>query len=222
MPIIEKTQKKLLFEEATKIGIVGSQLLQLPKILDGLLGVTDIGVRSYGLPLAPQYKAIPGQGIKVDKMSNYFVGLGRDVKTLKYSLDEIEDTVVLINLEVWARMQLLKNRANEGICFLPSYGIDQVVSPSLIKVENQTLPATSSFLGSSPSMAIDGLNTTNWRCLFFTNEFATATFKIAETVSKISAITIDPVGFGIKLIIELDSGAGFEEVVNSTIYNKSS
>ncbi len=63
--MIERVQKQVLFEEAARKGVVGSQLLQVPDILKRLIGVNDIGTRVYGGPLSPLYTAKEGQFIDV-------------------------------------------------------------------------------------------------------------------------------------------------------------
>ncbi len=262
--IIERTQKRVIFEEAARKGIVGSQLLQVPQIYDRLLGVTDIGVQRYGAPLTPVYNAKSGELIEIPRIANFFTGLARDIRVSDIALTEIENSLVLFNLEMWTRMQLLKNRSSdlskkasvektraslgatwvytesfnttnyidmqettawldtaEGIAFLPNSGPEKTIPPQAITIIEQGSPSNGNLLGSTPFHAFDGLDSTNWRCIFVSDDgsraYAVAQF---QKPTDITAMTIDPVGFGIDLLIETDSGDGFKEAVKAIIYSK--
>lgn len=260
--MIEKTQKQILFEEAARKGIQDSQLLQMPDILSKMLGVSDINTQKYGMPLAPLYTAKSGELVDVKKIGNFFTGIARDIKVSEVALTEIENELLLFNLEIWIRMQLLKNRslelskkarieklraalgstwvytetfsntrlldmfqttawidASEGIAFIPNSGDEKTVPMQEFSIVDGSVNSLLNYLGSNPKQAVDGLDSTNWRCLFLTQDWATATYKIAKA-SNITAVSVDPVGFGIELKIEVFSDNKFQEAVKAILYNK--
>jgi hypothetical protein len=260
--MIEKTQKQILFEEAAKKGIMDSQIQQIPDILRSIVGVSDINKQQYGMPLAPIYTAKSGEHIDISRLSNFFSGLLRDTKVSSVSLESIENDLLLFNLEIWTRMQLLKNKAqdiskkakveryrasfgatwiftetfsktdlidmqstnswldtSEGIAYIPNLGDEKSIPMSTISLMEYSIPETSSFLGSNPKFAFDGLDSTNWRCLFVTDEFTAATFSLASATS-ITSISIDPIGFGIDVIIETEINGKFEQAIRSIVYSK--
>lgn len=261
--MIEETQKQVIFEEASKRGIQGSNLFSIGEIYSNILGVRDIGVARYGGPLASAYLAVPGEDIKVDRLANFFTGHIRDLKVGDLALFKIENDLALFNLEMWSRIQLLKNRSNElakrarrerekafngstwsftdplsttafidmtnttawldsseGIAFIPSASEDRSIPPVDIKVLEVHKPEFCDFLGSNPKNAFDGLNITNWRCVFLQDkEYASAIVEIANP-SRLSAISLDPVGFGIDVIVDVYSENKWIEVVKSITYSK--
>lgn len=259
--MIERVQKQVIFEEAARKGVVGSQLLQIPDILKRLIGVNDIGVRVYGHPLAPIYFAKEGEFIDVERIAKFFSGLSRDVRVLDTSIGNLENDLLLFNLEIWSRMQLLKNKsmelskkarveksraslgavwvftesfnnlknvdmaqstawmdASEGIAFIPNSGNEKTVPVQSVTAMETVIPQGNNFLDSSPKHAIDGLDSTNWRCLFLVDEWVSTVYSF--TSSDLTAITIDPVGFGIELKVEAQVNNVYEEVIKSIIYSK--
>lgn len=261
--MIEKVQKQILFEEAARKGILNSQLLQIPDILKGMLGATDIGQQKYGNPLAPIYTAKEGELIEIPRIANFFTGLARDIKVTDESISNLEDDLLLFNLEMWTRMQLLKNRsqdlskkasiekiraslgatwvytetfsntrlidmqnttawidAAEGIAFIPNSGDEKTIPMQNISVTDSSIPDLGSFLNSNPKHAMDGLDSTNWRCLFVDpNTWAQATYELKQQ-SDLTAISIDPVGFGIEVKVEVETSVGFDEAIKAIIYSK--
>jgi len=261
--MIEKQQKVVLFNEAARKGIINSDLINIPNIYADLVGIRDIGVASYGSPLAPIYVAKAGADVKIDRMSKFITGLARDLQVSDLALTEIENSLNFLNLELWARMQILKNSANslkkaalterskleqraswsfvesftntylldmnnttawldtsEGIAFLPNVGEEKTILPTAIKIDSQTEPYLGGFLNSTPAMAFDGLEQTNWRCLFAlagTNASCTASFE--ETA--ISSVTLDPIGFGLEVTVEVYT-TDWETIVKRVLYNKTS
>ena len=109
--MIEKVQKQVIFEEAARKGIMNSQILQIPGILREIIGVADINKQQYGMPLAPTYTAKSGELIDIARISNFFTGLSRDVKVSNQAITNLENDLLLFNLEIWTRMQLLKNKS---------------------------------------------------------------------------------------------------------------
>lgn len=261
--MIEYVQKQVLFEQAAKQGIMGSQLLQVPEILQNLVGISDIGMQQWGSPLTPIYTAQSGQLIQIPKIANYFSGLSTDISVADVSLTNLEDELTMFNLEMYSRMQLVNNlsqqlstmasqealRAStgavwaytetfantdlidminttawidsaEGIAFIPDSGDQNTVPMQDITVSTSSLPTQGNFLGSDPSLAVNGLGTTNWICLFVQadNSMASATYSLSSP-SDLTAISVNPVGFGINLLIECDSGNGFVTVVNAITYS---
>lgn len=108
---------------------------------------------------------------------------------------------------------------SEGIAFLPSLGDEIIVKPSEIAVTSSTSPNGGSFIGSTPYMAFDGLLSTNWRASFvLVDSYASCTIQIPP--SDLNAVTIDPVGFGIEVVVSLITSAGTTEAVRAIIYNK--
>lgn len=260
--MIEKTQKQIIFEEAAKKGIVGSQLMQVPEILKSILGVSDVGKQVYGAPLAPLYRAKIGEKIEVSRISDYFVGVNRDLKVADLAMTELEDNLLMLNYEMWTRMELLKNKStelskkarveklrsslgatwvytetftntqyldmentsawidtSEGVAYLPNSGDEQTVPMQEISIESFVLDNQCDYLGSNPKHAFDGLDNTNWRCLFVNSSWTSAVATLAKA-SDITAITIDPVGFGIELTVDIDAGNGFEQKIKSIVYSK--
>lgn len=260
--MIEKVQKQIIFEEAARKGIMDSQILQIPQILQNILGITDIGVQKYGMPLCPLYTAKSGELIEIPKISNFFIGLARDIKVADTALTNLENDLLLFNLEIWTRMQLLKNRSNdlskkakieklrsslgatwvytetfsdtrlidmqqttawidssEGIAFIPNSGDEKTVPMQDINLVETTIPSLSNFLGSNPKQAFDGLDATNWRCLFVSDDWTCALFKLNNS-SDLTAISIDPVGFGIEVKVEVEINGILEEAVKAIIYSK--
>lgn len=107
--MIEKFQKQVLFNEAAKIGIVSNRLREVPEIYADLLGLSDIGQQLYGAPLAPVYKA--KDDVDVSRIAKYFKGISRDINVSNLCLSELEDKLVSMSLEVWARATLIKNKS---------------------------------------------------------------------------------------------------------------
>lgn len=260
--MIEKVQKQVIFEEAARKGIMNSQILQIPDILREIIGVADINKQQYGMPLAPTYTAKSGELIDIARISNFFTGLSRDVKVSNQAITNLENDLLLFNLEIWTRMQLLKNKSQslskkakiekvrasfgatwiytetfsntnlidmqnttawldtaEGISFIPNSGNEKTVPMQNITLVDSSLPETSDFLGSNPKQAFDGLDSTNWRCLFINDEYASATYSLSNP-SNITAISIDPVGFGISVLIEAEVNGVFEKAVQAIVYSK--
>jgi len=262
--LISTTQRQKLLNEASRKAIKNSQLKSLPEILDDLVGVRDIGQSVYGLPLAPLYIAKSNELIDVSRMGGFFTGLSRDFSVLDTSLSNIETSLSLMNLEIWSKMELLKNRAtilnkralqeksrssssatwsytetfntttnidtqnttawidtSEGVAYLPALGHDLIIKPTSITVTNQILPTGGNLLGSNPNQAFDGLPSTNWRCVFAVDDNSKAsTTTVFDLPYDITSITIDPIGFGVQVIVEADSGTGFNQLINSIIYSK--
>jgi citrate lyase gamma subunit len=260
--MIEYIQRQIIFEEAARSGILSSQIQQIPQILRNILGTSDIGTQVYGGPLAPLYLAKSGELIEIPKIANFFTGLARDIKVTDVALSTLENELLLFNLEIWTRMQLAKNRAqdlskrarvektkaslgaawvytetfsttklidmnnttawidtSEGIAFIPNSGDEKTIPMHKISLISSELPSHGNYLSSTPKQAFDGMDNTNWRCLFVTDEWTSSVFKISES-SDITAITIDPVGFGIDVKIEVEINNKFEEAVRSIIYAK--
>jgi hypothetical protein len=107
----------------------------------------------------------------------------------------------------------------EGVAFIPNSGDEKTVPMQELTLLESSVPSLSNLLGSNPKQAFDGLESTNWRCLFVTDEWTSATFKL-EKDSDLTAISIDPVGFGIEVKVELLVRDTFEEVVRAIIYSK--
>ena len=151
MSYIERAQKRVFFEEAAKIGIQINNLLAAPEIYQKLFGVNDRGTQRYGLPLAPQYIAQADELIDISRLSSYFKGVGRDLRTLDVAITELEDEVDQLSFQLWAKTQLLKNRANT---------IQKTASAELKRssdggIWSYTEPFTS-------TAKIDMINTTAW------------------------------------------------------------
>lgn len=261
--MIEKIQKKVLFEEASKKAVLSGKLKQISEIYKDLLGVSDIGEQVYGKPLAPLYIAREGEPIEMPRIRNFFTGLTRDITVSQLAIGEVEDQLILFNLEFWARSQLLKNRSielvkratveksraflgstwmytesftntalldignttawidtSEGISYLPSSSDEGSIPVSLISVMEQSLPQGGNFLGSGAKHAFDGMESTSWKSIFINNTYASTIISVPE--SNLTSISVDPVGFGIEVIIETDSGQGFESAVKAIVYSKKS
>lgn len=112
MSIIERNQTKLIFEEAARRGVVFSDTPSVPSIYQEILGFHDIGERYLGSPLTAIYEAKTGELIDVKRIAKYFSSILRDVKVLDSSLTELENSIYMTNLELWARNQLLKSRSS--------------------------------------------------------------------------------------------------------------
>lgn len=263
MPIIERTQKTLLFEEAARKGITKRQIQTISQIFRNLIGQSDLGTQTLGEPLAPLYTAQEGEIIDISRISAYITGLFRDVQVLDWSVRELEDQLTLINLEFWARVQLARNRArnigeaasterqrvafggrwafndslnstthlnmqlttawidtSEGVAFLPNLNKAQTILPQEIVVREQGLPAGGSALGSSAQQAFDGLEITSWRVMFSQPDtYAFCVVEFPES-KNINSVTLDPVGFGVLAIVELDQGKGFLQVLREFVYSR--
>lgn len=264
---IERHQKVLIFEEAARRGVVFSDLPSIPDLYQEILGIHDIGDRKLGNPLTPIYTAKTGELIDIPRISAYFTGLVRDLKVADYSLTELENNILMTNLEVWARMQLVKNRASlvseaahtervrtalgadwaytesfhntnridmertsawidtaEGAAFLPVSGNEQSVPPSMISIGDIKIPGGVSLLGSTPMMAFDGLESTNWRAIFgvppATEDDGIGCTAILSEPRDIMGIMLDPIGFGTIVSVDADNGDGFKNVVKAVIYNR--
>lgn len=109
--IIERTQKQIFFELATREGIINDDLLSIPDIYQRLLGVQDLGQARYGLPMTQAYPAKPNYLIDVDRIRTFFESLHRDHTVIDHATWETENYLVFLNLEVWSRLQRVKNRA---------------------------------------------------------------------------------------------------------------
>lgn len=111
--MIERIQKIALFEEASTKGIKTSSIQRIPEIFQDILGVTDVGQSPYGGPTMPVYKAQTGNPIEISRMAKYFVGVQRDLNVLNMSLSNLESNLSSINLEIWNRSQLVKNKSKD-------------------------------------------------------------------------------------------------------------
>jgi hypothetical protein len=263
MPVTERYQKTILFEEAAKRGLTESDILNIPEAYQKILGVSDIGIRQYGNPLTPVYTAKTGELIDIGRIAKFFVGLARDYKVIDFSATELENSLNYINYELWARMQLVKNRAkqlslgaqterlkvstgavwahnesfsdtnlidmetttawidtSEGIAFLPMGGTDQTVPPADLNIISETAPEGGNFLGSSASMAFDGLNTTNWRASFVSPSSVAGCIAQLRIPRDITAISLDPVGFGIDVLVEVMENGVWQTAIKAIIYSK--
>jgi len=108
---------------------------------------------------------------------------------------------------------------SEGISFIPNSGDEKTIPMHSISLIESSLPRLGDFLGSNPKQAFDGIDSTNWRCLFVNDQWATATYDIA-TLADITAISIDPVGFGIEAKIDVEIEGSYQELIRAVIYNK--
>lgn len=109
---------------------------------------------------------------------------------------------------------------SEGSMFLPTSGPSASVPPAAIEAGEASLSPGVDSLGSTPSMASDGLETTNWRAQFTAaGQRASAVFRLSEPTD-VSSIQVDPTGFGIQCWIEADNGDGFKEVSSDVLYAK--
>jgi hypothetical protein len=259
MPLIDTIQKEVIFEEAAKLGIEGSQILSIGQLFTKILGVSDIGSTTYGSPLAPLYKAINNEPISIDKINSFFSGLVRDIKVIDLANTELENDLANLGLETWARIELLKNRANNitaiasqqanilannsswnyvenfnstdyvdmlqttawidtslGSVFLPTDSNSQIIKPTDFTITELT--SSVSLLGSNPNMALDGLVDTNFRAQFLDNSNVSFTVQFPKT--SVTAITIDPLGFGIDIEIKLNDGTSYISAIKDIIYSK--
>lgn len=263
MPLIERIQKEILFEEAARRGIISGSFLQAPEIYRDILGTSDIGSASYGQPTAPFYQAKDGEQYDIGRMSKYFGGLSRDIQALDLSAIELENLLDTLHNTTWARMELVKNRAtlvhrtalaekdrasigglwgytetftsvslidmdrttswidtSEGVALLPNAGPESIIKPERLRVQDQTLPGGSSSIGSTPSDATDGLESTSWRVLFTLDSGAAkATYQL-DAPTDLTAIQIDPIGFGLNIEIQVDDGTGYRSVIKTLLYQK--
>ena len=112
--------------------------------------------------------------------------------------------------------------ASEGVCILPNAGLEQTVVPDLITIISSTYPTGGAPITSAPQQAFDGLADTSWQSVFTVpnGQYAScvAQLKNPETIT---AITIDPIGFGLDLLIEVDNGTGYQELMRGLVYSKS-
>jgi len=262
MGLITTTQKTVLLDEASRIGITRFQLDTIPATYKKLLGTPDIGMQQYGLPTAPIYLADFGADVSVQRMSKYFSGVYRDLRVADQALYDIENKIISFQYSLWARTQLLKNKAqtlqksaaaeqsrsdnnaswsfsdsltdtnwldmskttawidcSEGIAFLPTVGPSSSVSSDLISITEQHSSGLD-MLGSSADMAIDNSDSTNWRAMFTdATQMCSAVFTFTSALN-ISAVAIDPVGFGINVSIDADTGTGFTQIASEILYKK--
>ena len=108
--------------------------------------------------------------------------------------------------------------SSEGIAYLPTAMTNTSLKAENITVESFQWATASNNLGSSPNMALDGLESTNWRSLFVQGGDQTnAVFKFDKPYD-VSNIQIDPTGFGMNIVIEYDTGKGFQIAINEIIY----
>jgi hypothetical protein len=111
--------------------------------------------------------------------------------------------------------------SSEGIAFIPSAITSQPLKQYNITVTNLTLPTGGNTLGSTPMMAVDGLLNTNFRCLFVDQTKCSFILNFDSSYS-LGAITIDPVGFGINLMVEAYVDNSWQKVATQGIFNKTS
>jgi len=159
MPLIETLQKKILFEEAARKGLQGGNLFSVGEIYENLLSPTDIGKQTYGSPLAPIYVAKAGEVINVKRIANFFKGIARDVRTTQFALDTLESQLLLLNLEYWLKMQLVKNRAldtqkkAESEKYRSAFGATWVFTETFNNVDNLDLNQTTAAFDTSEGIA---------------------------------------------------------------------
>lgn len=119
----------------------------------------------------------------------------------------------------WSRSGIWVD-SSEGIAFLPSSTNESAINVSDITVSQIVYSLGVDNLSSTPDMAIDGLDTTNWRGQFTsTGQVASAVFEFSSP-QDISAVQLDPTGFGIYAKLEYDAGSGFQEVTKEVLYRK--
>lgn len=260
--IIERTQKRVLLEEAARKGVTVRRIQDIPEFYRELLGQTDVGQQALGFPLTSIYRAQSGEVIDVPKIAKFFQGLLRDVRVLDLAMTEMENDLTMVGIQFWSRMQLAKNRAREvrlqveaekaraqfgarwafsesfsttqyldmvrttawidtsqGVAFLPNQGMDQTVVPQAITVLGQSIPQDGSFLGSMPAYAFDGLENTNWRANFIrANTQAQCTIQFP--VTNINSLVVDPVGYGILFVVEMESEGVWQPLLRDYVYGK--
>jgi hypothetical protein len=147
--IIDNTQKKVLFDDAAKLGLTRFEILSTPETFKRMLG--SIEKKSFGLPLVNQYIAVSNESINIKKISEYFVGYGRDLKVGNQAASEVEQKILYIKNEFWVRSQNLKNKAKylkatadlEG--FKSGYNGTFVFGDSFTSAENIDLTNTSAW-----------------------------------------------------------------------------
>lgn len=116
MSIIQKAQKEVLIEEASKRALKISKPEQVFDIFKELIGVSDYDQQAaYGLPLAPGYKAVAGKPIDIDKIKGYVQGIFRDLQVSIQAATELEDQFALAIGEYWYDVEALKNKASNII-----------------------------------------------------------------------------------------------------------
>jgi hypothetical protein len=108
---------------------------------------------------------------------------------------------------------------SEGIVFLPSSTEDSSITPQQITVAGFTWAPGSDPLGSSPALAVDGLENTSWKALFTAPGACSADFLFKDVVD-LSTIQIDPTGYGMTATVSVDNGTGFVNIVQEVIYKK--
>lgn len=108
--IIEKIQKQILFEEASKKSISEMRLRNLREIYEELLPQTDVGKQIYNSPLSPVYIARTEDVINIGRIADFFKGLVRDHRVLSQAVSELEASVAYMNIEFWNRVQ--RNKAH--------------------------------------------------------------------------------------------------------------
>lgn len=261
--LIARTQKEVLFEQAARQGITEKKISTVPEIYRNLLGISDVGQQRLGMPLAPMYLAVPDMEISIERIRQYFQGLLRDVQVLDLANNHVEDQLTLMNIEFWARMQLVKNRAlyiartaetermriafgsawsfsdtltstafldmsqttmwvdtAAGHATLANLADNRSVPPQGMAVQSVTQSDGVSYLGSSAAQAVDGVETTNWRINFSRpGSFARVEYRLLA-VADVHSIMIDPLGTGLDLEVEADTGTGWKPWVRSSVYSK--
>jgi len=119
----------------------------------------------------------------------------------------------------WSRSTVWVD-SSEGVTFLPTSTTEASINYADISVEQIVYSSGVDSLSSTPHMAVDGLDTTNWRAQFTSvGQIASAVFSF-NTPQDISSIQLDPTGFGISVIIEAESGKGFTEIAREILYRK--
>lgn len=119
----------------------------------------------------------------------------------------------------WTRSSVWVD-SSEGIVFLPTATSESAINYADLTVEQILYSPSVDSLSSNPEMAIDGLDSTNWRAQFTAaGQIASAVFSL-NNITDISSIQIDPTGFGISVIIEADAGKGFQEIAREILYKK--
>lgn len=112
MSVIEKFQKKVLFEEAAQKAIREAKFLSVTNVLEEIIGIRDIGEAKYGIPLTPFYQAKDGQPIDISRITAFFKGLVRDIKVLDLSVEEVEDQLLSFSAYFWNAMERIKRDAS--------------------------------------------------------------------------------------------------------------
>ena len=76
------------------------------------------------------------------------------------------------------------------------------------------------FLGSQVSSIFDGVEGTSWRGLFSSPEsIMGATVRFNEPLD-IAGLQLDPVGYGVDISVEFDTGSGYKPAIKQVIYSK--